>query len=174
MTASAQVDTRGRRARSTVELSWDLWRGLRDWPWDEKEIPRKREPHPAPAVSSTIGDWLTEFEISTWPPAPDGWRLTQHYAEGNGIHSSHGTPLGLVRSVALAYYHSATARGATAILHFKAGAKRDGSGSWRFAEGFRWQICTEIDCEHDRVHTVSPPQSAGAEEIKTLLTEGIT
>lgn len=149
---------------TTVDSRWDLWCKLRA----EPEI---LPPHPTPRTAATPGDWLTEFEITTWPPAPEGWRLTQYCAEGNGIHASRGTPLGMVRSVALVYYHPASARGATAVLHFKAGARKGGGGSWRFAEGFRWQRCT---CEHDRRHLAATPQSAGADEIKALLqpTEG--
>lgn len=153
-------------------MTADLWVGLRDWPWDEADVPRPLVPHPTPAVRGTVGDWLTEHAIVTWPQAPAGWRLTQLYAEGHGIHGGNGRPTRLIRSLVLAYFHATTARGATAILHFKAGSKKDGSGSWRFEEGLTWSICTEIDCEHDHAHLADLPKAAGAEEIKKLLTEG--
>ena len=149
-------------------MTADLWRGLREWPWDEKQVPRPWPPHPEPALRGTVGDWLTEYGITTWPQAPEGFRLVQHLAEGYGQHSGTGRPLRKpTRSLVLAYLHRSTARGATAILHFQAGAKKDGSGSWRFAEGFRWDLCT---CELDAPHLTFPPvRDASAEEIKALL-----
>lgn len=149
--------------------AYDLWAKLRDYPWNEDQVPRPLVPHPEPAVRSTVGDWLTEFGITSWKPAPQGWRLTQLYAEGHGIHATHGRPTRVIRSLVLAYFHTATARGATAILHYKAGAKKDGSGSWGFVEGLTWSICTEIDCEHDHRHLADLPKAAGANEIKALL-----
>jgi hypothetical protein len=63
----------------------------------------------------------------------------------------------------------------TALLHYKAGAKTDGSGAWRFEIGYRWDLCTEIDCAHDRNHlTADLLREVGAEEIKALLSEGTT
>lgn len=150
--------------------TWNLWAKIRAWPWDEKERPRPRAPHPEPELPGRIGDWLTEYEITTYPQAPEGWTLVQYEAIGHGIHSGNGRPTSKVRSLVLAYFHKTTARGATAILHFKPGAKKDGSGSWRFETGYRWDICTEIDCDHDEPHPRRPPLSdASSDEIQALL-----
>ena len=150
----------------TAAETYGLWQALR-------AEPTPPQPHPAPAVRGTVGNWLEELGITTWPPAPEGWRLTQFYAEGHGIHASRGTPTRLIRSLVLAYFHRTRARGATAILHFEAGSKKDGSGSWLFSEGLTWSVCTEIDCDHDRAHLADLPKAAGADEIKKLLSEGI-
>ena len=76
------------------------------------------------------------------------------------------------RSLSLAYLHLGTARGVTAILHHKPGAKKTGEDSWLFVEGYVWNYCT---CEHDRTHlTADGWREAGATEIKALLTEGTT
>ena len=160
-------------AAMTFAGEFHLWHGLRDWPWDESDVPRPLTPHPAPAVRGTVGNWLEELDITTWPPAPDGWRLTQLYAVGHGVHASRGTPTRLIRSLVLAYFHRTSARGATAILHYKPAARKNGEGSWLFAEGLTWCICTDEDCERIRPHTADLPKAAGAEEIKKLLTEGI-
>ena len=152
--------------------SWGPWSGIREWPWDVRERPRPRTPHPEPALRGQVGDWLAEYGITIYPQAPAGWRLTQYLAEGNGIHSGHGRPTAPVRSLLLAYFHTGTARGATVLLHFKAGARKGGDGSWRFAHGFRWNICTETDCDHDRRHlTADGLREASADEIKALLKE---
>jgi hypothetical protein len=159
---------------STAER-YNLWHGLRAWPWDERDVPKPRTPHPEPTMPATVGDWLSEFEIVTWPQAPAGWKLVQRLAEGCGVHSRTGRPLKSTRSLSLAYLHLGTARGATALLHYKAGAKTDGSGAWRFEIGYRWDLCTEIDCAHDRNHlTADLLREVGAEEIKALLSEGTT
>lgn len=150
---------------------YNLWWKTREYPWDEKEVPRPRTPHPKPKMPARTGDWLTEFGITTFPQAPKGWKLVQRLAEGYGMHSVTGKPLkSATRSLSLAYLHLGTAQGATAILHFKAGAKKDGSGSWRFVEGYRWDLCTEIDCDHDRNHlTAELLREVGADEVKAVL-----
>ncbi len=152
----------------------NLWSGLRDWPWDEADVPRPRVPHPEPTMPATVGDWLTEFGITTYPQAPAGWRLVQRLAEGHGMHGSTGKPLKLTRSLSLAYLHRSTARGATVLLHFKAGARKDGSGSWLFVSpGYLWNYCTDPDCEDDRAHlTADGLREASSDEILALLTEG--
>jgi hypothetical protein len=154
---------------------YNLWWKTREWPWDEKEIPRPRTPHPEPTLRATVGDWLTQYQITTWPQAPAGWRLVQRLAEGFGQHSGTGRPLKQpTRSLSLAYLQLGTARGATALLHFKAGVKTDGGDSWRFDIGYRWDLCTEIDCTHDRNHlTADLLREASAAEIQALLSEGI-
>jgi hypothetical protein len=160
----------------TAADQYDLWHGLRDWPWDETQVPKPRTPHPEPTMPATVGDYLTEFGITTFPPAPPGWKLVQRLAEGYGQNAATGRPLRKpTRSLSLAYLHLGTARGATALLHYKAGAKTDGSGAWRFEIGYRWDLCTEIDCAHDRNHlTADLLREVGAEEIKALLSEGTT
>lgn len=154
--------------------TYGLWKGLREYPWDEDQVPRPATPHPAPAVRGIVGNWLEEFQITTWPAAPAGWRLTQFYAEGHGIHASLGTPTQLTRSLVLSYFHRTEARGVTVTLHYKAGTRKDGSGSWLPAEdfGLTWRACTDLDCEYDEPHLAEIPKTAGPEELKALLTEG--
>ena len=160
----------------TAAEQFNLWQGLRAWPWDETQVPKPRTPHPEPTMRATVGDWLTEYQITTFPQAPAGWRLVQRLAEGFGMNAATGRPLKKpTRSLSLAYLHLGTARGATALLHFKPGTKKDGSGSWRFVEGYRWDLCTEIDCDHDRNHlTADLLREVGAEDIKNLLNGEIT
>lgn len=157
-------------------MTANLWAGLRAHPWDEKQVPKLRPPHPEPTLPGQAGDWLAEYGITSFPPAPQGWKLAQHLAEGYGIHSRTGKPLKQpTRSLCLAYLHLSTARGATAILHLKAGVNAGGADAWRFSEGWRWDLCTEPDCEHDRNHlTADLLREVGATEIKALLSEGMT
>jgi hypothetical protein len=154
---------------------YNLWWKTREWPWDEKEIPRPRTPHPEPTLRATVGDWLTQYRITTWPQAPAGWRLIQRLAEGYGMNSGTGRPLKKpTRSLSLAYLRLGTAQGATAILHLKAGAKTDGGDAWRFeAPGYLWDYCTDPDCGDDRAHlTADGLREASAAEIQALLSEG--
>jgi hypothetical protein len=125
--------------------------------------------------TATVGDWLTEFGITTYPQAPAGWKLVQRLAEGYGMNSATGRPLKKpTRSLSLAYLRLGTAQGATAILHHKAGAKTDGSDSWLFiAPGYLWNYCTDPDCDDDRAHlTADGLREASAAEIQALLSEG--
>jgi hypothetical protein len=156
---------------------YNLWWKTREWPWDEKEIPRPRIPHPEPTLRATVGDWLTQYGITTWPQAPAGWRLVQRLAEGYGMNSATGRPLKKpTRSLSLAYLHLGTAQGATAILHLKPGVLTDGGDAWRFeSPGYLWNYCTDPDCDDDRAHlTADGLREASSEEIKALLTEGTT
>jgi hypothetical protein len=154
---------------------YNLWWKTREWPWDETQVPKPRTPHPEPTLRATVGDWLTEHGITTWPQAPAGWRLIQRLAEGYGMNSGTGRPLKKpTRSLSLAYLRLGTAQGATAILHHKAGAKTDGSDSWLFiAPGYLWNYCTDPDCDDDRAHlTADGLREASAAEIQALLSEG--
>lgn len=155
----------------TAADRYNLWSGLRDWPWDERDVPKPRTPHPEPKLPAQTGDWLTELRITTYPPAPEGWKLVQRLAAGNGMHGTTGKPLKLTWSLSLAYLHLGTAQGATAILHFKAGAKKNGEGSWLFVSpGYLWTYCTDPDCDDDRAHlTADGLREASSDEILALL-----
>ena len=130
---------------------YGLWRNLRADP-----VAPIAEPKPR----ARPGDWLDELGVKGWPPAPEGWALRQ-------MLSHDGSALALV------YLHRTTARGVSVVLAHKPDANGPGKAAWRFVKpGFIWRMCTDLDCDTDRLHTEDLPKATGAKDLKALLTEG--
>jgi hypothetical protein len=83
-------------------MATDLWAGLRDWPWDETQVPRPLREIPPPEVSSRDAVMFRVPERARLLAAraeAGGWTVRITYARGPRLHARLGTVTKVVESV---------------------------------------------------------------------------